>query len=147
MDSGTTDSGTSMPTMLSATGALVGSISAPKPIIGYDTASSFVLKKTTGTLAFTVDINIGFAGMPMNGSFAAGTDGFTCDATIASGTTSADTWVTKQNLGGTPAGSCELTLAGVTLGSSGYTATGNLKVTAQAMGGASSGTVTVMGTF
>jgi hypothetical protein len=150
MDAGV-DSGTPMPSMITATGQLTGTISAPKPTVGYDATSlagDFVLKKTAGTLPFKLDIAIDFNGMPAASTYMSGSAGFKCDATVTSGTTAADTWVALFNSTvGADKGSCSLTFSSVTMGGSGYSVAGSFSITAAAMGGASSGTVTLMGTF
>lgn len=146
------DAGVSMPSMLSATGSLTGMISAPKPTAGYESVANtsfFNLKKTAGTgLPFKVDINLGFNGAPMAQAYTSSSAGFTCNATITSGTTAADTWVALYN---TPAGgntgTCTLTLTSAATSAAGYDVAGNVTITAMANGGGASGMVTVMGTF
>jgi hypothetical protein len=151
-DSGTpSDSGTPMPSMVMASGSLTGTISAPVPIVGYDGAqsSSFTLTKTSGSgLKFTIDLSIAFDGMPMMMSYTSTSAGFGCTATIADGTTPADTWVALFNQ---PMqmnkGTCTLTFSKVTMGGSGYSTNGNFLITAENSGGAATGTVSIMGTF
>lgn len=146
------DAGIPMPSMLSATGGLTGMISAPKPTAGHESTANtsfFNLKKTAGTgLAFKVDINIGFNGAPMQQTYTNASGGFTCNATITSGTTADDTWVALYDTpAGMNTGTCSLTLTSAATSPAGYDVAGNVTITATANGGGASGTVTVMGTF
>ncbi len=146
------DSGTPMPTMLTATGQLTGMIAAPKPSAGYDATtdtSSFNLKKTAGAgLAFKVDINIGFNAAPAPGTYTSSSPGFTCNATVTSGAMTDNTWIALFNSqAGGNTGTCSLTLTSATTSAAGYDVAGNLTITGTAQGGSASGMVTVMGTF
>jgi hypothetical protein len=150
MDAGV-DAGTPMPTMVTATGALTGTISAPKPTVGYDatsTAGNFFLMKSSSGLPFKVSLSIDFNGVPSTTTYASGSGGFKCNATVTSGTAAADTWLALFNSTmGANTGMCSLTFSNVTMGGSGYSVSGTFNITATAMGGASSGMVTLMGTF
>lgn len=150
MDAGI-DSGTPMPSMLMATGALTGTISAPKPTVGYDATSSdgtFLLKKTSEGLPFKADIVIGFRQAPGAMTYTTMSPGFSCNVTVTLGSTPADTWVARHNtVGGGNRGTCSLTFSSAAMGAGGYDVAGTVSVTAEASGGASSGTVMLMGTF
>ena len=149
MDAGV-DAGAPMPSMLAASGALTGTISAPKPTVGFDATSSdgtFLLKKTAAG-DFKADIVIGFRQAPAATTYTTTTAGFSCNVTVTSGTAAADTWVARHNtVGGGNRGSCSLTFNSAAMGAAGYDVTGTLSVTAEASGGASSGMVMLMGTF
>lgn len=145
------DAGAPMPSMLTASGALTGTISAPKPTVGFDATASdgtFLLKKTADGAAFKADVVIGFQQAPAATTYTTTTTGFSCNVTVTSGTAAADTWVARHNtVGGGNRGSCSLTFNSAMMSAGGYDVTGTLSVTAEASGGASSGTVMLMGTF
>ena len=149
MDAGI-DAGQPMPSMLTASGALTGTISAPKPTVGFDAAAgdgTFLMQKTADG-PFKADLVIGFRQAPAAMTYSSSSMGFSCNVTVTSGTAAANTWVTRFNtVGGADRGSCSLTFTSATMGANGYDVSGTLSVTAEASGGASSGMVTLMGTF
>jgi hypothetical protein len=144
------DSGVALPTMLTASDMLSGTVAAPKPTVGYDAAGStgsFSVRQTAAG-AFKADINVGFSGQPAVTTYTSTSGGFSCNALITSGTAAADTWTALFNQ--PPQmnrGSCSLTFSSVELGAGGYSVHGTLQITALSAGGASSGMVTVSGTF
>jgi len=151
MDAGT-DSGVPMPTMLTATGALTGMITAPKPTAGTDAVTNtsfFNLRKTSGTgLAFKIDVTIDFGGAPTAQTYDSSSAGFRCNATVTDGMTAANTWIALFNsMAGGDTGTCSLTLTSATMSASGYDVAGTLSITGTASGGGAGGMVTVMGTF
>lgn len=145
------DSGVPMPSMLTASGMLTGTVSAQKPIAGYDAqgnTGSFLLSTMTAMQPFKVDINVEFTGAPAALTYTSASPGFTCNTTITSGTAAADTWVALFNsTAGANKGTCSLTFSSVMMSGAGYQVAGTLDITAQAQGGASSGMVTLTGTF
>jgi hypothetical protein len=146
-DAGTPDSGTPMPTMLTASGSLTGTISAPAPTVGYDAtgdvSSFYVTQMAAG--AFKAEVTIAFKGRPMAQTYSSSTTGFTCDVTVTSGTAATDTWVASATKA---MSSCTLTIAGMpTVGSQGYVVHGALTITAQNNGGAATGAVMLAGSF
>jgi hypothetical protein len=152
MDAGS-DSGTPMPSTLSASGALSGMISAPKPLVGYDAtgnAGSFTLNKTSGAgLPFKAEITLGFTGMPSaSTTYTSSSPGFTCNVRVTSGAAAADTWVALYNQPPQAnKGACSLTLSSAAVGAAGYDVTGTLTLTADNSGGASTGMVNLSGSF
>jgi len=157
VDSGVTpDAGPAAMATLTATGALTGMITTAAPVAGYEAdtmlAAFSITDSATGT-PFTVDINYGFGGTPMIQAYMAGSTNFACDVKIARGTasdagTTADTWVALYNeTAGANAGTCSLSVSAVNTGPQGYILNGTLAVTAPNMGGASTGTVMLTGTF
>jgi hypothetical protein len=153
LDSGMPDSGQpQMPSMVTASGQLTGTIAAPAALVGYEATMDdghFVLTKTSGMgLKFTFDMNVDFGGMPGVKTYTSASPGFSCNVTVADGTTPANTWIALFNQ--PPQmnkGTCSLTFTSVSMSGSGYTTAGNFSITADNSGGASTGMVTVMGTF
>lgn len=145
------DAGAPMPSMLTASGALTGTISAPKPTVGYDataTEGSFFLRKTTAGLPFKADINISFGAAPSPATFNSSSPGFKCDVTVTSGTAAMDTWVARHNsVAGANRGSCSITFTSATMGAGGYDVSGTLAITADNSGGAATGMVMLSGSF
>jgi hypothetical protein len=137
-----------MPTMLTASGTLTGTLSAPAPTVGYDATndvSTFHLEQT-GSGPFKVTIDMGFKGRPMAMTYMNSTTGFTCEVTVTSGTAATDTW--NATTTAPVAGSCSLTITGMpTVGSQGYIVHGSLSITAAADQGGASGNVMLAGTL
>ncbi len=158
MDSGMTpDSGPAPMATLTATGALTGTIMTNAPVAGYDAdtmlAEFSLTDSSTGT-PFTVDINYTFGGIPMIQAYMDGTGELRVrrhHCTRGTGSdagTTADTWVARDNVtSGANAGTCTLSLSAVNTGPQGYILNGTLTVTAPNMGGASTGSVMLTGTF
>ena len=148
---GGSDAGAPMPSMLTASGALTGTISAPKPTVGYDASAndaSFFLKKTVSGLPFKADIAISFAAAPSATTFDSASPNFRCDVTVTSGTAAADTWVARFNSpAGANKGTCSLTFTSAAMGTGGYDVAGTVSITADNQGGASTGMVMLSGTF
>jgi hypothetical protein len=147
-DAGTPDSGTPMPTMLTASGSLTGTISAPAPVVGYDAtgnvSSFYIAQMADGP--FKAEVTMGFMGRPTAMTYSNTTTGFTCDVTLTSGTAATDTWVASTTA---PAqGTCSLTVTGMpTVGSQGYIVHGSITLSTVSHGGAASGMVMLAGTF
>ena len=151
MDAGV-DSGTPLPSMLTTSGALTGMISAAKPTVGYDAQmdqSSFSLTRSVRVgLAFGADVNIGFTGAPAAMTYTSTSPGFTCNVTVTSGATTADTWTALFNsTAGANRGTCSLTLSSAMTSATGYDVAGTLSITADNASGAATGMVTLTGTF
>src|SRR5437870_673387 len=115
-----TDSGVPMPSMITASGVLTGTLSAPKPTVGYDAvgnAGNFLLKNTASGLPFKADIAVDYGGMPSMVTYTSASMGFRCNVTVTSGTAAADTWAARANsLAGSDKGSCSLSFSNVTMG-------------------------------
>lgn len=145
------DAGVPMPSMFTAAGSLTGTITAPKPTVGYDAAGdegSFLLKKSVAGLPFKADVTIEFTGAPAAMTYTSTSPGFSCNVLVTSGTAAADTWVALYNSpAGANKGSCSLTFTSATTSASGYTVAGTLSITADNSGGAATGMVTLTGSF